>query len=253
MISVTNFFKGVLGFAVLASGAYFGYYKFLYKDPSVLYVGVSTDYRPFAFRDKTEIVGIDIDISRLIAESLGKKIEFKETDFPFLMLSLQSKKIDMAVSGISPTEERRKFFDFSEIYFRDSFCFLTKNKKFDSYASLSGAKVGVQHGSVVWQEAVKRNKNHKLKIVAYNLNTQIVKSLDVGHIDAMLIAKTEGKEILGHEKDLVLIDLDWGRAEGAAIAINKGDEMLDSINKILQEAKSSGKLDEIFKKFGASE
>ncbi|HCF29759.1 MAG TPA: polar amino acid ABC transporter permease, partial [Cyanobacteria bacterium UBA11049] len=81
----------------------------------------SADYPPYEFRDtatgKDEIIGFDIDIAKRIAEELNFELEIRDTDFNGIIPALQSRRADFAMAGMTPTEERRKNVDFSEIYY----------------------------------------------------------------------------------------------------------------------------------------
>ena len=90
------------------------------KESGKLVIGMSADYAPYEFHKvidgKDEIVGFDVDIANEIAKSLGVELEITEMDFGMLIAALQTGKIDMIVSGMSPNDERRENVDFSDIY-----------------------------------------------------------------------------------------------------------------------------------------
>ncbi len=84
----------------------------------VLKLGVAATNEPFAFVDsKQEIVGLDIEIARLVAKKLDMKLEIANMDFGGMIPALTSGKVDMIASCITITEERAKKVLFSEPYY----------------------------------------------------------------------------------------------------------------------------------------
>lgn len=92
-----------------------------------LRVGVAATREPFSFVDKTgKVSGHDGDLARMIAQRLNRPIEFQDMKFMALIPALQSGKIDLIVTGMSATEQRRKFVDFTEPYYANSQVMMVK-------------------------------------------------------------------------------------------------------------------------------
>ncbi|MDZ4906989.1 transporter substrate-binding domain-containing protein, partial [Clostridium perfringens] len=91
------------------------------KEKGKLVVGLSADYAPYEFHimkdGKDEIVGFDVEIAKEIAKDMGVELEIKDMKFDSLVAAVPTGKIDMVISGMSPTEERKKAVDFSDIYY----------------------------------------------------------------------------------------------------------------------------------------
>lgn len=86
-----------------------------------LKVGVSATREPFSFVDKDgRVTGHDGDLARFIAQRLNRPIAFQDMKFLALIPALQSGKIDLIVTGMSATEQRRKFVDFTQPYYANS-------------------------------------------------------------------------------------------------------------------------------------
>ena len=103
------------------------------KDKGVLVLGTSADYPPFEFHievdGKDTIVGFDIDIAKKIAENIGVELEIVDMKFEGLLPALTAGKIDLIVSGMTPTDERKQSVDFSLTYYdaRQTMLVLTEN------------------------------------------------------------------------------------------------------------------------------
>ncbi len=72
-----------------------------------LVVGLSADYEPLVFRRDGELVGIEPDNAKEVASLLGMKLRLVEMPFEQLLPALQAGKVDVLMSGLSITEQRR--------------------------------------------------------------------------------------------------------------------------------------------------
>ena len=97
------------------------------KTGEVLKVGVSANREPFSFLDAQQRQsGHDGELSYRIAAKLGRPIEFYDTNFNALLPALQSGRVDLVISGMTVTEERKKFVNFSQTYFTNPMVMLVK-------------------------------------------------------------------------------------------------------------------------------
>ena len=87
--------------------------------PSVLWVGTNADYPPFESWEGEEIVGFDMDLLQLLSEQLGFSYELVETPFDSLIPELQSGNLDLVISGMADTPDRRTQVDFTLPYYSE--------------------------------------------------------------------------------------------------------------------------------------
>lgn len=93
----------------------------------VLRIGVSATREPFSFVDKDgRVTGHDGELARLIGARLKRPVEFSNMKFMALIPSLQSGKVDMLVTGMTATAERKKSVDFTQPYFDNAQLLLVK-------------------------------------------------------------------------------------------------------------------------------
>src|SRR5690625_7234955 len=78
---------------------------------------VDTAFVPFEFKQGDEYVGFDIDLWDLIANELDVEYELRPMDFSGILPALQTDNVDVALAGITITEERQKAIDFSDGYY----------------------------------------------------------------------------------------------------------------------------------------
>lgn len=87
----------------------------------VLRVGTTGDYKPFSFRigKSNDFVGLDIELANSLAQAMGVQLQLVPTSWPTLMKDFGDDKFDVALSGVSITQERQKKGLFSISYLRD--------------------------------------------------------------------------------------------------------------------------------------
>lgn len=83
-----------------------------------LKLGTNAAFPPFEYVEGRKIVGFDITMSQKIAKNAGRRLEVIDLAFESLIPALQSNTIDFIAAGMSITEERKKFVDFSVPYFQ---------------------------------------------------------------------------------------------------------------------------------------
>lgn len=93
----------------------------------IIKLGTSAITEPFSFVDGSrQIVGIDIEIARLVAHKLNKKLEIVNMDFGAMIPALMAGKVDMIAACITMTEERAQKVMFSEPYYNGGIAALVK-------------------------------------------------------------------------------------------------------------------------------
>ncbi|KAF1296822.1 amino acid ABC transporter substrate-binding protein [Enterococcus sp. JM4C] len=226
------------------------------KKAGVLKVGTSADFAPFEFHKmvdgKDEIVGADVDMVNKIAEELGVKVEFMDMEFSAVLTALQQGKVDVAISGISATEERQQTFDFSMNYYNPPQKVMINKKNADLYTSIDSLKqkkVGAQKGSI--QENVVKEQLGDAQIVSVAKVPNLVIELNQGSIDALVVEETIGAAYIAQNEDLMFADIDLvsNEDEAYAIALPKGStELKTEIDKILEGLTKDGTIEEYVQK-----
>ena len=222
-----------------------------------LVVGTAPGYPPFEFTvnksGKSQVVGADIDLAKKIADEIGVELEIKAMDFDALIMALQSSKVDMVITSMTPTEERKKSVDFSDVYFEGTNSIIVNSnfgKDISKEDDLKNIVLGVQRGSV--QEIYAKEVLKAPKIKSLTAIPDLIADMKNGNIDG-IIASTVVAKINANQYDgLKLIDVNLSQAnkEEAAIAIKKGDNksLLEIVNMTIKSLKDSGQYGEILNK-----
>lgn len=216
-----------------------------------LTMATSADYPPYEFVDSAsgnqDIQGFDVDIAKYITEKLGYELKIDNVDFNGLIPALQSKRADFVMAGMTPTAERKQNVDFSTIYYdAQNTIVAKKGTDLKTAESLNGKSVGVQLGSIQ-EEAAKEIKGAQVK--SLNRISEMVQELKAGRVDALIMEDTVAKGFTASNPDLEFNTIPNTGESGSAIAFPKGSELVGKFDPILEEMKSSGKIEELVNKW----
>lgn len=210
------------------------------KDDRVppIVVITSPDNPPFEFKDTSKggdkVIGFDIDVVNKLGEKLGRKVKIIESEFSAIIPALQSGRADMAIAGLTATDERRKSVDLSDPYYSDKIALLVSEESvIASEKDLSGQKLGVQLGSSHETMGKKwRSINENINLVALNKAGDLIQELKNGRIDAVLIGLSEANKIAASTIGIKAVPLTI-QGESFSIAFPKGSPLLHPTNEAL--------------------
>ena len=118
------------------------------NDSDTIKMITEATFPPYEFLRGQEIVGIDAEICKAVAEKLGKKFSAETVDFDSVIPAVISGKADLAAAGITVTEDRKKNVDFSVPYVKTGIVVIyKKSNPFTSVDQLKGKRIGVQGGT----------------------------------------------------------------------------------------------------------
>ena len=220
------------------------------EESKVLYVGTNAEYKPYEYLEDGKIVGFDIELMEEIAKSMVYEIEWKNMSFDGLLPALQSGKVDMVIAGMSPTEERKKAVDFTDIYYSTAQALLVNkeiNGDLKSADELSGKVVGVQLGTI--QEKIAMDLGSE-EVKSYNSFTGAILDLNEDKIDAVIVGDAVAKPYLDNNPKLIKAATIDDTDDGSAIAMKKGSEdMIGKLNSEIVKLKENGKYQELVEKY----
>ncbi|MEX5258690.1 ABC transporter substrate-binding protein [Kocuria sp. CPCC 205263] len=215
-------------------------------EPGFLTVCSESNYPPFEMEEGGEMVGLDMDLGREIAEDLG--VEMKNVTLAFESIqsgaALETDQCDVAISALSITEERRTVMDFSDPYYDNEVGLVTDGE--DGVDSIDAAReeqvrVGVMQGTVGETQA----RELGLNAVQFEDATTLFTGLSTGSVDAVLDDVTAIAQHAQDDPDFVVqetADLD----DQLGVAVAKGDEaMLAAVDATLDRIEEDGTLERI--------
>lgn len=114
-----------------------------------LVVATDTAFVPFEFKQGDKYVGFDVDLWAAIAKELKLDYTLKPMDFSGIIPALQTKNIDLALAGITITDERKKAIDFSDGYYKSGLLVMVNanNNDIKDVKDLNGKVVAVKSGT----------------------------------------------------------------------------------------------------------
>lgn len=216
-------------------------------------VGVDTTYPPFEFKDGNTYKGIDIDLINAIAKDQGFKIQLSPMDFGGIIPAMQANQLDVAIAGMSITDERKKVVDFSTPYFDAGLTVVVKNdnNSIKSVDDLKGKTVAVKKGTTGAKYAADNASKLNIKVVQFNDSPSMFQEVANGNADALI----EDYPVISYaiaQKDLglkIVGDRLNGDQYGIAVLKGQNQDILKKIDKGLENLKKNGTYDKIIKTY----
>jgi ABC-type amino acid transport substrate-binding protein len=210
---------------------------------------IAAQFPPFQSRNpQGQLVGLHIELGNALCQQLNVRCTWVDQVLAENFPALEARQFD-AIMGIAPTSERRRWVSFTDILYPFTTRLVARKKSglVPTFRSLKGKRVGVLLGSN--REAFARSKwaPEGVIIKSFWLNTELVRSLIAGDIDATLQGSVEirralldteqgqGFDFLGAAVSAELL------GDGVAIALRKPDTALrNDLNRALEELKQNG-------------
>ena len=213
----------------------------------VLTVGTNAEFPPFEYvGDDGEADGFDIALIKAIGEKLGVEVQVENMEFASLVTSIGS-KIDVAIAGMTVTDERKESVDFSDPYYEAvQYVILPEGSEIATADDLVGKTIGVQLGTTGDFIA---SDIADTTVSQYNKAVDAVNDLINGKVDCVIIDKNPALVFESKfEGQVTAVDgAQFGfEAEEYAIAMPKGDSALvEQVNAALAEIKADGTFDQL--------
>ena len=221
-------------------------------------IGTTGDYIPMSYRNPRTgaYEGIDAELSQLIADSLGVKIEYVPTSWPTLTADTLAGKFDIALCGISRNYARAKTMAMSDAYGEGVFgktilCRKSDAKKYQSLADIDKPEVRVMINPGGTNEKFAHANLKKAKLIVHQDNADIPQQVAEGNADIMITETVEAARYIERNDKLAapLMKAPFTR-HSCGILMQKGDqEFLNYINFVLAELKMDGTLAKLEKKY----
>ena len=222
------------------------------RDRGSLVVGFCAAYPPFESRSEItgEFEGFDVDLAQALAEKLGVKVEFRDTEWPGLIAGVNKGDFDVLLSCMSRSETREENVSMTDTYYQlsDVVVVRTGDERFKSIDDLKDKVVGVQMGSSSEQAA---DKMEGLKEVRrFNYNPEAFLDLQNKRIDALIVGYAYAvAQIRATSGDFHVLGAVGEPAEIVMVLKKDSSSLTDALNAALKELRESGKYDELLKKW----
>ena len=210
------------------------------KAAGKLVVATSPDYAPYEFPGPDgKTIGADIKLAQYLADKLGVELVIDEYDFDGVLAAIGSGKVDLAIAGIDPTEERKGSMDFSDSYYNENNQSLVVHKdnagQYNTLKAMAGKLVAAQNGTVQESMVTKFLPESTLELVA-KVPDGVMMVLSK-KVDGMALANVVAEQYVANYPELVICEEKFDyTSDGIAVAVVKGQpELLAAINEAIAE------------------
>ena len=212
-----------------------------------LVVATSPDFPPFESLEGSEVVGIEVDILKKVAEKMGMELDLQQMDFDSVIPGVQAGKFDLGMSGITVTDKRKENVDFSSVYFMAAQAIVvTADSGIIGKADLEGKKVSIQTGTTAEEYCM----GNGYEVLAFTANNDAAAALTAGKVDAWVV---DNEVALAMAPELGLTVLDEAMtSEPYAFAFQKGSELVAPFNEALDALLADGTVEQIFQQYGVT-
>ena len=218
-------------------------------------VATDTSFVPFEFEEDGEYVGFDIDIVNAIADRVGFDIDLETTNFDGIIPGLQTGTFDIAIAGITITEERKGAVDFTSPYYKSGLRIGVPidNTDINGVEDLEGLDIATRLGSTS-ADYISENIEGATPNTYEQLD-QAYLSVEGGGSDAVLYdAPNVEYYILTQGEDSLKTVGELLEGQDYGLAVSKGnEELVTAMNEALAEIIDDGTYAEIFSDWFGSE
>lgn len=182
------------------------------KSKDQLIVATNAEFEPFEYMKGENYYGVDMEMAAYIAKKLGKELVIKNMNFDAVCLSVGQHKCDIAMAGLTISEDRKEYVNFSDPYYEASQRLIVKgtDTTFDACKSADDVnvilnsltedkKIGCQQGTT-GNSFIEGSKDLgfpglKAKAIAYKNGSLAVQDLINNGVDYVIIDAAPAERI----------------------------------------------------------
>lgn len=213
-------------------------------------IATESSFKPFSYLDNTgKLVGFEIDLANALCQEMKATCDIQSQDWESLIPSLQAKKSDAIMAGMSITPERLQVVDFSDAYFDNKLVIVGKKGDTVNLEGLAGKTVGVQQATLSGDYLAQHQP--KATVKSYDKQDNVYLDLSAGRIDYMVSDFVPASDWLktdaGANFEIKGEPIDVNDKVG--IAVRKDDALKGEFNTALAALKANGQYDAIVAKY----
>ena len=218
------------------------------KNKNELVMVTEAGFAPFEYYENNDIVGVDVEVAKEIANRMGKKLVIKDVAFDSIINEVKSGKADIGAAGISYTEERSKQVDFSNDYFTSKIVVIVKDNENEAdFKDLNNKTIAVQLGSTADTYVTNNYKNSTITRQKKYLTA--IEDLKNDKVECVVMDELPAKEILQKNSNLKILSNVLSTENYGMVVKKNNKELMNVVNEVIEELKSSGKIDEYVLKY----
>ena len=212
-------------------------------------------FPPYEYIEGNEIVGIDAEIAKAIADKLGLELEIQDMEFDSIIESVKGGKADIGLAGLTVTDERKEEVDFTESYATGvQVIIVTEDSKItsvdDLFAEDASFTIGVQRSTTgdlytTWD----LEDEGKATIDRYSKGADAVQALKTNKVDCVVIDNEPAKAFVNAVEGLKILDTEYIQEQYAAAMSKDNAELYEAVNAALKALIDDGTVQGIIDKY----
>lgn len=227
------------------------------KARGTLVCGTLGTSEPFSFQDKDtrQLVGYDVDICKLVADSIGVTVEYKLLAVAARIPELDSGRVDVVAANLGWTPERAGQINYSHRYYvTPQKLLVLDGSDINELEDVAQSRIGATKGSS--SEALLKERFPQARVIGYADSPATFLSLQQRKIDAQFASELVLVRLVNQSPegsptrilDEAVFNEPWG------LGVRKGETgLLDAVNAALDEAETSGEAQQLFDKWFGGE
>ena len=223
-----------------------------------LHMATNAAFPPYEMiADDGSYEGIDVEIATAIAGKLGLNLVVDDMDFGSVITSVQTGKEDIAMAGLTVTDERKQNVDFTDSYATGvQVVIVPEDSDIVSIDDLEGKMIGCQEsttGYIYCSDTPENGGYGEENVTAFPNGANAVQALISGKVDCVVIDSQPAQEYVKQNEGLKILDTEFVTEE-YAIGISKDNPALrDAVNAALKELIDDGTVQSIIDKYITAE
>ena len=220
-----------------------------------LHMATNAAFPPYEMvADDGTFEGIDVDIAGKIAEKLGLELVVDDMDFGSIITSVQTGKEDIAMAGLTVTDERKQNVDFTDSYATGvQVVIVPIDSDIESLDDLEGKQIGCQEsttGYIYCSDTPENGGYGEENVTAFPNGANAVQALLGGKVDAVVIDSQPAQEFVAQNAGKLKILSTEFVSEDYAIGVSKDNTALrDAVNNALKELFDDGTVQAILDQY----
>jgi cystine transport system substrate-binding protein len=221
------------------------------KERGTLIIATEGNWSPWTYHDNNGVLtGFDIEIGKLIADSLGVQPDYEEVPWESILAGVDQNRFDLACNGVGYTEERAGKFNFSDPYvYTEAVLVVRKdNNDINTMEDLKGKTTSNSPNSTYAMRA------EELGATVQYVDTlgETMMMLEQGRVDATINAKGSVDDYLREHPNANIKIVQTVAGEPVCIPVRRGAEtetLIAAVNEILAKAREDGTLAALSEKY----
>jgi len=222
-----------------------------------LIIGISDENRPMSYIDSNgSPAGFDVEYALRLGKELNVEIEFAPMEWVALIPSLQSERIDLIVSNLNVTEERRQALLLSDIYAETDIVMMVRKNQSESNSASESTTQGVlrpedfigKRISVATGEGLEEKFAENIgpfTAIHCNYEHEALEMLKIGRADALMLDEPMARKWVLLNPELTIVYPPFAQYDFGAIFGGEKESLRLHFNEFLKQIKENGVHDDM--------